>query len=994
MSRKNTDRSAAPGKPPRGEPASRRVLNLPLLFVTIVAGLVLPIAAYGWHAFQLGRIAEAFMARATVLEEQEKWREAASYVYRYVELCPEYSDERVQAQLRLARVYDRSASTAAAKRRAIELYYEALGVAPEEEQPGLRYRLSELLLELGRFAQAEKEALTLIAADDQDAKALRVLALALYGQFQRGELAARHGVHLAEDASFQVAGLPEETRQRMTVVPLAEGDAFQVTALGDAFEIAVAVNPQDIGLAVAWARVLRDEPDLLSGDQRRELAVQAKRDKKSEQEIRERDADQVVDRMVSDNPESSDAYVARYVYRDRHGLAGGEEDLRSALTCEPENVTVLLVVGGHYRRKAERARENSAPAEEVASLYDDAAKHYADAVDHGDPPSVAAYAGLGEVYSAQGEREEAIEIWQQGLDRLGILDVTLNTHLAGGLIAMGRFAEAEQALRRLDDGKSRLEARLNENARLKWDRARDLLQAELLLRTGKPLAAISLARPVTSSGLSEAGERLRAWLLLGDGFSVLGHWDQAASAYQGAVGLDPKLDTMRVAAATAWLKADQPQKAIGQLEQVLARANSLQIQLQLARALLAYQVTLPPSRRDWGPFDRALSNVANADYRNVLSEPWRVELLEADIAMVRANEREQPEAGFGQAVALLRKAEQDYADVLPFWRELVLRYDRMEQTDEADRALARCQAMAEDAAATYLLASRIYTGRKQFERARQVLRDGLSSLPEEQHVSLRFDLTQISIVEGKSDQAKAELDQLWRAEPSNLPVLLQLAELALDTDDVNGAENWERRLADAEGADGTLWRYVYARRLLSTVRANADPAVRKAVLHQIEGLLANIRSRRPSWSSGYLLAGSLEEHRGNLELAAEAYQMAIRLGEQRVSVYERLTLLLYTLGRFAEADEYLGVLGNRIPSSETLSPLAIGVATGQKDLTRAETLAKRAVDSRPADPMARIWYGQVLLLNKRQEPAEAAFRKAVELAPNDVTGWNGLFSYQ
>ena len=994
MSRKNTDPSPAPAKPPRGKPAPRRVLNLPLLLGTIVAGLALPIAAYGWHAFQLGRIAEAFIARATVLEEEENWREAASYVYRYVELCPEYSEERVRAQLRLARDYDRSAATSDAKIRAIELYYEALGVAPEDEQTGIRHRLSELLLELGRFLQAENESLQLIAADDQDAKAHRMLALALYGQFQSGELAARHGIHLAEGAAFQLEGLPEETRQRMTIVPLAEGDAFQVAALGDAFEIAVAVNPQDVGLAAAWARVLRNEPDLLSDNQRRELTAQAEREKKSEKEIRERDADQVVDRMVSDDPESADAYVARYVYRDRHGLAGAEDDLRSALTFEPENVTVLLVAGGHYQRKAERARDDSAPAGEVDGLYDDAAEHYADAIDHGDPPKVAAYVGLGDAYSAQGKREEAIRVWQQGLDRLGQLDVTLNAQLVGGLIAMGRLAEAEQALRRLDDGKSRLEARLNENTRLKWDRARDLLEAELLLRKGKPLASLPLARPVTASGLSEAGERLRAWLLLGDGFSSLGHWDQAAAAYENAVGLDPKLVTMRVAAATAWLKADQPQKAIGQLEQVPARSTSLPVQLQLARALLAYQVTLPAQRRDWPLFDRALSNVTNADYRNVLSEPWRVELLEADYAMVRANEQQQPQDGFGQALAPLRKAEQDYADVVPFWRELVLRYERMEQTGDADRALARCQAMAEEAAATYLLASRIYTGRKQFERARQVLRDGLSSLSGEQRFALRFDLAQVSIVEGKLDQAKAELDQLERADPSNLPVLLQLAELALDTDDVSGVEQWERRLEDAEGSDGTLWRYVQARRLLGTARPTADPAVRKAVFDQVEGLLANIRSRRPSWSAGYLLAGSLEERRGQLDLAAEAYQRAIRLGEQRVSVYERLTLLLYTLRRFAEADEYLRLLGNRIPSSETLSPLAIGVAAGQQDLTRAETVAKQALDSRPADPMAWIWYGQVLLLNKQQEPADAAFRKAVELAPTDVNSWNGLFSFQ
>ncbi len=71
----------------------------------------------------------------------------------------------------------------------------------------------------------------------------------------------------------------------------------------------------------------------------------------------------------------------------------------------------------------------------------------------------------------------------------------------------------------------------------------------------------------------------------------------------------------------------------------------------------------------------------------------------------------------------------------------------------------------------------------------------------------------------------------------------------------------------------------------------------------------------------------------------------------------------------------------------------MSVAVERDQPERAEQVARRAVEQRPQDPIAWMWHGQMLALNKQLEAAETAFRKATEMAPDDVRVWNALFSF-
>ena len=78
------------------------------------------------------------LLRADQLGEQQQWSEAASYLFRYLQLDPGDTGVRV----RLAETYDRAAVTAAAKRRSIDFFYRAVGVAPDRLDLRLGWRNS------------------------------------------------------------------------------------------------------------------------------------------------------------------------------------------------------------------------------------------------------------------------------------------------------------------------------------------------------------------------------------------------------------------------------------------------------------------------------------------------------------------------------------------------------------------------------------------------------------------------------------------------------------------------------------------------------------------------------------------------------------------------------------------------------------------------------------------------------------------------------------
>ena len=288
----------------------------------------------------------------------------------------------------------------------------------------------------------------------------------------------------------------------------------------------------------------------------------------------------------------------------------------------------------------------------------------------------------------------------------------------------------------------------------------------------------------------------------------------------------------------------------------------------------------------------------------------------------------------------------------------------------------------------YLMRAALWTERKQLDKAREALEAGLKSLPKEAALPLVLSIAQISLSEGKLDQARKELSRAHDLDPANLSVVQLLAELAIGAKDFAAAEQWETQVKNVEGDGGTQWRYLPARRLVQQAKDAKDPMLAEAA-----GLQAAVQQRRAAWGPAHLLRAQIAVRQGDLEGAVEAYQEAVRLGEQRPEVVGGLVSLLTELRRFTDAERYLSRLQDQVRSSPAFASLEINgeVQTGQLD--QALKTAQAAVTSQPKNPAAQILLGRMLLANGKQAEAEAAFRKAVDLAPEESRGYAALFVF-
>ena len=297
-------------------PTTRRQLNLPLLIATVVVVAVVAPAVYFWHGFQLVRTAGALLSRAEELEGKQQWLVAAEYVNRYLRLEP----DDVDARIRLAVDYERGANTPGRKSRAADLYYRAIGLAgksPDKAKTlrNLHEQLAEVLLTLGRYRDAEKQAIE-ITDNPKDPNAKRLLALALFGQVQRGML---------EDRDVSLAAV----------------------AIEKALDLS---EPRDIQLTMALASICRERPNWLSDEQRNLFTENDSRT------LRDK-ARELVDELRESQPKNYEALLAHYAFVVEDDPQEAEVDVLRAIGAAPKVSTVQFVAGEFYVEQAKRAQK-------------------------------------------------------------------------------------------------------------------------------------------------------------------------------------------------------------------------------------------------------------------------------------------------------------------------------------------------------------------------------------------------------------------------------------------------------------------------------------------------------------------------------------------------------------------------------------------------------------------------------------------------------------
>lgn len=517
-------------------------VNWRLLIMTLVAVAVLAPAAYFWHDYQLRRNGSAFLKRAERLESEERWAEAAEDLYRYLQLFPDDSEARI----RLATVYDRRATTSQQKLRAIDLYYSAIGLAPERDD--LVRRQAELLLEAQRYSAALDQANRLLQMAPTDFAGLRVRALASYAQ-----AAARGRVSQDNVEAFRLA--------------IAHGRG----------------KPEQIALYAALARIYRH--DLTEPGQQKRAEI----------------ADELMDQMIEANAEQSGAWLARFRYRRQYNLPGAEQDLREALNRsedEPRFDIELAAAAweqeqGHFDEAVAHYRRAIELGPNDVRCYLGLAKVHTARRD-----SAAAIEVLEEGVGQVG--------MQSGLElKFPLVDILLadgNLDQADAVLAaMGEQVELTAA-RAPGPAANQLRGRF-EYLRSQLHMARgEYAEAASILRR------LLTLQPNISTATQSIG-RVDLFLQLGQCYTQLRQADRAAVAYEEAAALRPEEVGPRLAAATAWQSAGRLDEAVRQFRQaVLLPDAPVQAWMSLAELMLQQELGVDAARRDWQPLKSVLAD--------------------------------------------------------------------------------------------------------------------------------------------------------------------------------------------------------------------------------------------------------------------------------------------------------------------------------------------------------------------------------------------------
>ncbi len=936
-----------------------RVLNVRLLVITLIfAAIGLPAGAL-WYRYQHGRTGSALLDRAVTLHEAAQWQEATAYFQRYLMLKP----DDLEARFQLVHSYTQQAQTLKSKHHLTALLYQTLGLASEKED--LRLQLAETLLETGQFAAAQEEAEKLIDAKSSHALAAqRVMAISLFAR-----------------------GRP--------------GGFITIDQANDALLAAIEASPGDVRLAALAAQTLRTHPDVA---RRQGIDPSAR-------------ADQIIQRMVEENPDDADALLTRFRYQRQYLLAetlqpetssdSSDSDLQRILQAHPDHVEALLLSAAEIdSRNRTQARSN---AQDAPQKNSEQVEHILEHVIDVAPRDPRGYLALAKIRTRSGNHARAVSILQQGRSLVGQGSVELEIALCESLLQDGQQEKADTTIAELERTVSSLLPMLAANVRRTIENRLRLLRARQALTRGALQPAIVSLRSIltpSDSGKAElqSTEALQALELLARSMATLNRWDAAAGYWDQLSQEVPDQQGLARFAAEAYLKFGQADAAIDQLERLLATLTGQpevidpSIRVLLAQAHFVRQLQLSASERTWTEFEAAFQ-----DATQYAAGRWELPLLEvnyllATAVLQRSTRQPQGEPSTGTsagpktnrqlALQVLHKAEPRFGKQLDFWKGLTFAYLRLEQPEDAGRALQQYESL-EPVLRNRILTRSIFLARnKQFDEADKFLTESQVDLPETERPQIDLQRIRILATAARWKPALALLEKLLGANPDSEKLLAAGVEVTLRLGDFDKAKQFETALGKLTLQDTFQLRTLRIRRLLASYAQTS-----RDEQSQLSQLIDSIRTERPRWYPGAALAAQHAELVGNQSEAIDGYRQAVDLGDDRPATLERLVFLLYREGLYNEAHTYLSRLVTSQPDNLRADSLAISLAIQRDRLEEALELALASAEKHPEDPMRQVWLGNLLALNQQPAEAQRILRDAVARFGADPRVWSGLFAH-
>ena len=456
---------------------------------------------------------------------------------------------------------------------------------------------------------------------------------------------------------------------------------------------------------------------------------------------------------------------------------------------------------------------------------------------------------------------------------------------------------------------------------------------------------------------------LSADVYLAQCYTNLGNQDKRLESLIRAQKISPGTLELRLAEADA-------RKALGQIEEALAiytalidrsvgaRFNVVSISLSQANSRTSKKI-------DWASIQKLLDETPAGAKSSAEFGLLSTELL---LAQNRVSD----------ARKALETARDNQPTLPVFWLAIAELSLRENDPTQAETSLAEAEKKFGDRVDIRLLKGRIAEIRDgksavKFVRSLEQKVEGFSTA---EQYRLLLGLSTLYGRLSAMDETRRVLSELARRSPEDLAVQLQLLDALAEVNDQKAIEALVDQIRRQEGEDGATWRYADAvRQHLLAIKGN-NPAAEVAARSR----LAEVRSRRPDWERVAIMEGIIEDSQQHVDKAIEAYLRAIQLKSRSPRIVRRAVELLTSRRRFDEAAQILADLRDAQTQPEVSRAAAILNLNRNESADQTIALAIGAVDKDSKDHRDHIWLGQIYTAVKKPVEAEAAFRKAIALS--------------
>jgi tetratricopeptide (TPR) repeat protein len=656
-------------------------------------------------------------------------------------------------------------------------------------------------------------------------------------------------------------------------------------------------------------------------------------------------ADAAIREMVANNPASGRAYVYRWRYAQQFTPPGAASDISKALELAPDDPEVLL--------SAALASEKQEDAV--------AARVYLEKGCKLDPKNASFAMALARLEGREGHLDRAEAVLRRAYDENP--NVELAFRLAETLILEDRIEGHDQAadyIARLRD------AGLRETLAA-------YLEAEILVyrrKWAEAIARIETARVVLRS---EPQLVVQLNLMLAECYGRLGNEERRLDLLRQAIDADQGLESARIELARGLARSGKPDEA---LEMVLPLAQRKPEYLfDVVRFLVQKVIRQPKARQDWAEVERYLRRAEQA-----LAQPNEpLTLLEVDILGMQGR---LEEARLRLASALAKDR-----------RNLAYRLAQARLIEREGNAPAALEVLDQTenelGPSVEILLARLEHWRLEGDSAAKAavakLAEHRLQVPVAARAELLDRLASVAIELGEPAAGQQYLRELALMRPDDIPVLVGLLELAIETSNRAEAVRLTSAIRAIEGPRGTYWRYGQAADLLE--QASRGAQVDLALPHR---LAAQLAAERPGWWGSSVILGKLAELEAQTERAIEYYKRAIEAGSKQPAVTRRLVALLQERRRFDEIDRVISIASEHgLPTADLTIAAALG-AIRQNDHDQSIALARQVFLAGSRDFSDHLFMGRFYRAAGRPAEALLELRRATELGPAVPATWVSL----